>query len=76
MSADELQMLQSAREKAGTLLNELLRRQADLGKNPPDLAPDDLERGRMAMQKAIEAARRMVQNLEDALRQTSVSTDN
>ena len=65
-------MLTEARAKAEHLLSELLKKQAEVEANPPDLPPEKLEQGRYAFQKAIESARRMLKNLDDAQRISAI----
>ena len=55
---DTAAMLKEARAKAEHLLSELLKQQAEVEANPPDLPPEKLAQGRFAMQKAIESAQR------------------
>jgi hypothetical protein len=59
-------MLKEARTKAEHLLKGLLEQQAEVEANPPDIAPEKLEQGRNALQKAIDSARRTLKSLDDA----------
>jgi hypothetical protein len=59
-------MLKEARAKAEHLLSELLKQQAEVEANPPDLPPEKLAKGRYAMQKAIESAQRALKSLDEA----------
>jgi hypothetical protein len=61
-------MLKEARAKAEHLVRELLKQQAEVEANPPKLSPEQLELGRLAFQKAIDAAQRTLKNLDDAQR--------
>jgi hypothetical protein len=70
-----VQMLKDVRAKAEHLLSELLRQQAEVEANPPDLPADKLEQGRHAMQKAIDSATRAVKSL-DAAQKISVANQN
>jgi hypothetical protein len=63
---ETVKLLTEARSKAEHLLSELLKNQAEVEANPPDLPPDKLEQGRHALQKAIESARRMLKGLDEA----------
>ena len=72
---DPIAMLQVARDKAQKLINDLLVRQADLEQNPPELSPEDLREGQRALQNAIDAAQRMLRNIDDALAHPPGSTD-
>jgi hypothetical protein len=65
---EELQTLIAARVKAEALVAKLLQQQAEVEASPPDLPPEKLATGRMALQKAIEAAQRMLENLDAALK--------
>ncbi|HUI26728.1 MAG TPA: hypothetical protein VL403_11655 [Candidatus Kryptonia bacterium] len=67
VSDEELHTLTEARARAEKLLDELQLRQAELDAAAPNLPADQLAAGRAAMQKAIESAQRMVQNLDKAL---------
>ena len=64
---DQLQLLLAAREKARRLLEEILRHQKELDAGPPSLDAAQLQAGRMALGKAIDAATRMLQSIEEAL---------
>jgi hypothetical protein len=64
---DQVQLLLAARDKARTLLEEIIRHQAELEPGPPALERAQLEAGRLAMRKAIDSAARMLQSIEDAL---------
>ena len=64
---DQIQLLLAAREKARKLLEEIIRHQAELDAAPPALDRARMEAGRLAMQKAIDSASRMLQSIEDAL---------
>jgi hypothetical protein len=68
-------MLREAREKGEKLLAELLKHQADAEANPPKIPPEQLELGRLAMQKAIESTRRMLASLDQAQRIASLHTN-
>ena len=67
LSDEELHTLTEARARAQKLLDELQLRQAELDTAAPNLPVDQLAAGRAAMQKAIESAQRMVENLDKAL---------
>ena len=76
VDAEQMKVLTEARQRAGKLLDEMLRQQADLLKNPPKhLEAQQIEMGKTAMQKAIDSARRAVQSLDDALRLASISSN-
>lgn len=66
-TADQIQLLLAARDKARTLLEEIIRQQAELEAAPPALERAQLEAGRLAMRKAIDSAARMLQSIEEAL---------
>ena len=59
-------MLKEARAKAEHLLSELIKQQAQVEANPPDLPPEKFAQGRHAMQKAIESAQRALKSLDEA----------
>jgi len=63
---ETVKMLTEARAKAEHLLSELIKQQAEVEANPPDLPPEKLAQGRYAMQKAIESARRALKSLDEA----------
>jgi hypothetical protein len=68
MTPDEADMLRLAREKAQKLLDDLLKKQADLDANPPKIDAEKLAEGRAAFGNAIASARRAVQAIGDAER--------
>ena len=68
-------MLREARAKAEHLISELLKQQAEVEANPPDLPTEQLQVGREAMQKAIDSARRMLASLEDAEKIAAIDTN-
>jgi hypothetical protein len=59
-------MLAVALAKARKLVAELEREAAELKAKPPDLPPDRLAMGEMAMSNAVASAKRMLKALEDA----------
>ena len=59
-------MLEQAMSKARKLLDDLLKKQADLERHPPKISAANLRLGRGAMENAIASARRTVVALEDA----------
>jgi hypothetical protein len=63
---ETIKLLTEARKKAEYLLCELLKQQAEVEAHPPDLAPEKLEQGRYAMQRAIDSARRALKSLDEA----------
>ena len=62
---EDLELLREARERAAGLLEELRRQQAELAMRP-DLR--GVEAGERAMREAVDAAARMVESIEQALR--------
>ncbi len=66
--AQEVQMLIEARARAQQMLDELVRRQAEIEAAAADLSEEQLAEGRAAFQKATESARRVVENLDQALK--------
>jgi hypothetical protein len=68
LSEDEIQQVLEARAGAQKLLDELLQRQKEIEANPPDISAKQLAEGRAAFQKAIDAARRTLTSLEEAMR--------
>jgi hypothetical protein len=67
---DSRALLTTARLKAQRLLEELKRQQQEIEQSPQGLAKlsaEDLAQGREAMQKAIEAAGRAVESLDQAI---------
>lgn len=64
---DELKLLEEARQKASRIVNDLAQKHAELEANPSLIPPDRLEEGRAALENALNAARRMLKNIEDAL---------
>ena len=68
LTAEQLRTLVSAIEKAEKLVADLEKQQAEVEKSPPrNLAPEQLEQGRQAMQNAINSAKRMCESLKGAL---------
>jgi len=67
LSDEELKTLAEARTRAQRLLDELQLRQSELDAAALDLPAEQIAAGRAAMQKAIESAQRMVENLDKAL---------
>jgi hypothetical protein len=65
-------MLKEARAKAEHLLSELIKQQAEVEANPPDLPPEKLAQGRYAMQRAIDSARRALKSLDEAQQIASI----
>jgi hypothetical protein len=65
---ETVKLLTEARVKAEHLLAELLKQQAEVEANPPALPADQLTKGRYAMQKAIDSARRALKSLDEAQR--------
>lgn len=58
-----------ARDKAENLRNELLRTIEQAKANPPaGLSEENRKLGEYAMQRALESAQRMVENLEKAMK--------
>jgi hypothetical protein len=72
---ESLAMLREAREKGEKLLAELLKHQAEAEANPPKIPPEDLEQGKMALQKAIESTRRMLASLDEAQKIAALRTN-
>lgn len=64
---DDLNLLAQARQRAQTLLDDLLRKQAELDASLPNLSPAQLEAGRQALCNAVDSARRMVHSIDQAL---------
>jgi hypothetical protein len=68
MDAESLKTLVEARARAQQLLAELRKRQAEVDAQPPDLPPEQLAAGRVALQKAIESAERVVRDVDAAMK--------
>jgi len=64
----EIQMLIEARARAQRILDELLERQTEIEAAASDLLPGQLAAGRAAFRKATESARRVLENLDQALK--------
>jgi hypothetical protein len=64
---DQMELLEQARQRARKVLDDLVRQRDELLAHPPDLAPAQLEAGRLAMARAVDAARRMLHSIEQAL---------
>jgi hypothetical protein len=62
----EAEMMRDALERARRLLRELEKQRDEVEANPPDIPPEQLAVGRMAMNNAIASARRMLQALTEA----------
>jgi hypothetical protein len=67
ISESELAVLGEARRKAAALLAEIVSKNQELERNPPKLSDDKLAEGREAMQRATEAAQRLLENIDRAL---------
>ncbi len=65
LSEEDLRTLTEARARSLQLLEELRQRQVEM--EGSGLSPEKLAEGRAAMQKAIAAAERMIDNLDKAL---------
>jgi hypothetical protein len=59
-------MLAEALTKARRLVAEMEKQQAEVEASPPDLPPEQLAMGKLAFEKAVASARRMLQALEEA----------
>jgi hypothetical protein len=66
-SEEDIQTLLQARERAKRLLEELVKKQAEVEASPPPISPEQLQAGRAAMENAIAASRRMLRRLDEAL---------
>jgi hypothetical protein len=66
-SPSDVDLLQQARAKAQALLDRLLEQQADLDRSPPQLPPDQLAQGQQAFDQAVDAAKRTLENINQAL---------
>jgi hypothetical protein len=73
--AESMNLLREARAKAGSLLEQLRRKQAELDASPPSIDRERLAQGQLAMQKAVEAASRTVSSLDDAIRVAAISSN-
>jgi hypothetical protein len=72
---EQTKVLSEARQRAQKLLEELLRQQADLLARPPKhLDPQQIEAGKAAVQKAVNAAKRVLQSVDDALGAASATS--
>lgn len=67
LTATELEALFEARAKARQMVAQLERYQADAAASPPDLPAAQLAAGRAALLKALQSARRMLENLDAAI---------
>jgi hypothetical protein len=67
--------MRDARQKAGALVDRLLREQAEIETNSPSIPADALERGRAAMSRAVDAARRTLAAIDAALAQDDSRTE-
>jgi hypothetical protein len=74
-SPESLASLSDAHRRAEKLVRGLLEQQADLAAHPPNLPPDKLAQGQMAMANALAAAQRMLKSLDEALRIASTSSN-
>src|SRR5689334_4064079 len=61
-----MELLSQAIERAERLVTELENRKAEAEANPPPLSPQQLQMGKMAMEKALASARRMLVSLHEA----------
>jgi hypothetical protein len=70
-----VELLKQARKRAVHLLAEMRRQHAEAQQSPPAIAPEKLKQGREAMQRAIAAAERMLENVDAALGIAAVETN-
>lgn len=68
LDSPDSHLLHEAQRKAHRLLEELRGKQAELLASPPNLDPEALAAGRLALQKAIDSAQRMVESIDAAVR--------
>jgi len=66
-SREDVGHLSTARARAQSLLDDLLRQQAELDAAPPALSAAQLELGRLHLSKAVDAARRLLHSIDQAL---------
>ncbi len=72
-SADNLQMLRTARQRAQRLVGELSGQMREVAAHPPELPPDQLAQGQAALAAALASADRMLRSLEAALQSATSS---
>jgi hypothetical protein len=66
-SDEQWAMLCEAHAKAQKLVSDLIDRQKDLEAHPPDLAAQQLEQGKHAMNQAVASAQRMLSSIQEAM---------
>ena len=64
---DPHKLLIDARSRAQSLLDDLLRQKGELDASPPALTPAQLDAGRQALRNSVDAARRMLHSIDQAL---------
>jgi len=62
----QTELMRDALERARRLLRELGQQRDEVEANPPDIPPEQLAQGRMALNNAIASARHMLQALIEA----------
>ncbi len=70
LTAEQQQVLEEARKRAGELVLELEEKAAELEKNPPKIDAKQIEEGKAAMRNAIAAVKKALENIEKAAAMT------
>lgn len=63
-----VQMLRDARRRAQKVVDELHRQKDDLRRAPATMDGKKIEAGKLAVGRALESARRMLAEIDDAIR--------
>lgn len=73
--AESMNLIRQARDKAAVLVEKLVQQQAEIEANPPNIDAPSLAKGRLAMQNAIDAARRTLDSIDQAMKIASTSSN-
>jgi hypothetical protein len=72
LDAQKMALLGEARQRGQKLLDEVRKQREELVAWPSNIPPQQLQQGREAMDQAILAAQRTLEDLDGALRQASL----
>lgn len=68
-------LLGEAHRRSQRLVETLDRQRREMEEHPPELSAEQLAQGREAMEKAMASARRLLKNLEEAMRTAADPSD-
>ena len=75
LDAQSMELLGQAKARAERLLSELIKHQSELEKSPPNLPPEKQAAGQLAVNNAVDSARRALESLDSALRIAATSSN-